>query len=121
MAGRTPNEAVKAFAKPIQTALTCFADGRVQVDSYDPGVEGVLQFNGAEPVRLRGASRVHLQVAMRYCIINNDEAQKPWKVHTIGWAYSLLNSDKELVVDFHWHLRSRQTSHFPTFTSTPKR
>ena len=70
MAGKTPAKAVRAFTSPIQSALTCFADGRVQVDSYNPAVEGVLQFNGGDAVKLNGSSRIHIFVSMRYQIVS---------------------------------------------------
>jgi hypothetical protein len=103
VAGKTPPKAVRAFTSPIQSALTCFVDGRVQVDSYDPAVEGVLQFNGGDAVKLDGSPRLHLFISMRYKIVESGVAQKPWKIHTTGWAHSLLNRRQEPVVDFHWH------------------
>ena len=100
MAGKTPSKAVQAFAGPIQRALTCFVDGRVQVDSYDPSVEGVLQFNGGDAVRLGGSKKIHLFVSMRYVITQSDDEQKPWKVHTTGWAHSVLDRLQDPVIDF---------------------
>jgi hypothetical protein len=40
---------------------------------------------------------------MRYQIVPTGDAQKPWKVHTTEWSYSLLDGDKHQIVDFHWH------------------
>lgn len=103
MPGRTPAEAVRAFTAPIQSALTCFADGRVGVDSYVPGTEGVMAFNRAEDVVLNGAARVSLSVAMRYCIVPNTATARKWKVSTTGWIYTLKDSDGALIADYHWH------------------
>jgi hypothetical protein len=106
VAGRTATEAVKAFADPIQSALTCFVHGKVVVNSYDPDVEGVLHFNRADDVRLGGRERVYLSVAMRYRIWQPEDPpdqRKPWKVSTTGWAYELKDRDLSPTVQFHWH------------------
>ena len=113
MAGKTPAKAVRAFTDPIQSALTCFADGRVQVDSYDPSAEGVLQFNGGDAVKLNGSSRTHVFVSMRYRIVGSGIEQLPWRVHTTGWAYSLLDRHQDPVIDFHWHPELTPDIQFP--------
>lgn len=106
MAGRTPTDAVQAFADPIQTALTCFVPGKVIVNSYDPDVEGVLHLNRAEDIRLKGSGRIHLYATMRYRIWKPEEpadSSKPWKVSTTGWIYELKDRDLVSIVEFHWH------------------
>ncbi len=116
MAGRTPPEAVKNFARPIQDALTCFADGRVSANSYDPDVEGVLQFNGAEFVTLQGDARVSLSISMRYRISNVGEPTipgKPWKVSTTGWVYGLRDGAGDALVEYHWHPQITPDIAFP--------
>ena len=105
MAGRNAVAAVKAFTGPIQRALTCFAHGRVSVDSYDPESEGILQFNRADDVALNGPGEISLSVAMRYRIVKTRSLAspgKPWKVSTTGWIYA-LKAGGAAVADFHWH------------------
>jgi hypothetical protein len=119
MAGRTPSEAVRAFTRPIQSALTCFADGRVAANSYDPDEEGVLQFNGAEDVRLNGPGRVCLSVVMRYRIVKLEDpsdVKKPWKTSTTGWAHHLSMDERgELtpIAQFHRHPRDTPEKPYP--------
>jgi hypothetical protein len=105
VAGRNPTEAVKAFAEPIQRALTCFAHGKVTADSYDPATEGVLRFNRSEDVPLEGG-KVAVSITMRYQIVRARTIAtptKPWKVSTTGWIYAVTRQDGTKIVDFHWH------------------
>lgn len=37
----------------------------------------------------------------------------PWKVHTTGWARSLLNRRQESVIDLHWHPELDENIQFP--------
>jgi hypothetical protein len=119
MAGRTPSEAVKAFTAPIQRALTCFADGRVIVDSYKPDNEGVLQFNDADDVRLNGQGRVCLYVSLRYRIVKLEDPpdpREPWKTTTTGWAHHLGRIQRGKVVpiaQFHWHPQDTPDKPYP--------
>jgi hypothetical protein len=52
VAGRTPNEALVAFATPIREALGCFAKGRVSYNATAPGDDGLLLFNNGADVVL---------------------------------------------------------------------
>jgi hypothetical protein len=102
VAGRTPNAAVKAFVAPIQEALGLFASGKVTVDTYSPGVVGILTFNRDEVVKLRGG-KVGLSVSMQYRIIETDEPDRgPFKVSTVGYMYDLV-LDGTAVYEYHWH------------------
>jgi hypothetical protein len=104
VAGRNPVQAVKAFAEPIQRALTCFAHGKVTTDTYSPDAQGILAFNRGEDVELNG-SGISISVTMRYRIKrppNPPLRSKPWKVSTEGWAYHIRNSSGTLA-EFHWH------------------
>lgn len=90
--------------EPIQRALSCFATGKVTVDRYEPGAEGILVLNRGASVRLNGAERIEIHVSMRYLVIMTDEVGKgPFKVTTTGWIYSLLSHDGDELLAYHWH------------------
>lgn len=104
MAGKTPAKAVRAFITPIQAALSCFATGKVTVDQYKPGPEGVLALNDGASVRLNGSDRVELSVTMRYLIVKtDDEMRGPWKVTITGWMYTLYSHEGTALAEYHWH------------------
>ena len=50
---------------------------------------------------------------MRYQIVESGVEQLPWKVHTTGWAYSLLDRHQDPVIDFHWHPELTPDVQFP--------
>jgi hypothetical protein len=116
VAGRTKPKAVEAFAEPIQRALTCFAHGKVVADTFEADTDGVLQFNGADDVRLNGPGRIHVSILMRYRIIRFEDERnpgKPWKIHTTGWIYELKDRDLVPIVEFHWHPQLTPRIPFP--------
>jgi hypothetical protein len=128
VAGSTPGRAVRAFVTPIQAALSCFATGKVTVDQYRAGPEGVLALNRGASVRLNGPARIELSITMRYLIRQtDDEARGPWKVTTTGWIYGLYSHSGDPLAEYHWHPISSshvttphlhvpmaQRCHFPT-------
>jgi hypothetical protein len=112
VAGKTPRLALKAFTGPIQSALSCFATGKVTIDCYDPDTEGRLVFNGGRPTKLHGPEKVRITCAMQYEIVMTDGA-KPWKVHTTNYIYRLLDRNENPIVDYHWHPASTPDVPFP--------
>jgi hypothetical protein len=113
VAGKTPKLALKAFTDPIQSALSCFATGRVTVDCYDPADEGRLVFNGGKPTKLHGPERIRITCAMQYKIVATGVAAKPWKVHTTNYIYRLVDRHGSPIVDYHWHPASTPDIPFP--------
>jgi hypothetical protein len=104
VAASTPSKAVRAFVTPIQAALSCFATGKVTVDQYRPGPEGVLALNRGASVRLNGPERVELSITMRYTIREADDQHVgPWKVTTTGWIYGLYSRTGDPLAEYHWH------------------
>jgi hypothetical protein len=105
VAGSKPKDAVKAFVEPIQDALGCFVDGKVSVDRYDDDNEGVLTVNRGDSFKLRGPGKLSLTVSMRYRLdhLPDDKIRGPWKVHTSGWMYRILNAQQHPIIEYHWH------------------
>jgi hypothetical protein len=103
VAGKTAREAVRSFVEPIQSALVCFADGKVTADTYAIGKEGVLVVNRGEPFRLNGAEAVWLTASMRYEVAKATGRKGPFKVSTRGWIYHLDGPRRKRLIGYHWH------------------
>jgi hypothetical protein len=114
VAGKTPDKAVRAFTRPLQEALVCFADGKVTTDCYDPGENGVLTFNRAEPTQLAGPAKIHVSIQLSYRIVPiPDSGRGPWKVTTTGWIYNVLDAKEARIVAYHWHPISDSHAKYP--------
>jgi len=103
VAGDTPAEAVTAFVRPIQRAVSCFVSGKVTADRTDPAAEGTLLLNRNAPVRLPGGAKIDVEIGMKYRVVQTDVPdQGPWKVRTTQWIYH-MQVDGEPKVQYHWH------------------
>ena len=82
MAGRTPPEAVKNFARPIQDALTCFADGRVE-GTEKPGYSDPKPYVGTGAATYSATLAEAVQEASEECpgeCIFIEQEDGTWKV-----------------------------------------
>jgi hypothetical protein len=105
MAGRKPAEAVKAFADPIQRAVSAVLNAYVNVgQGYHPGTRHVLFFNDGGPIEARGTRPLLINITHQYKIVEwlDDDDRGPWKVATAGWAYHVGDTDGDLI-GYHWH------------------
>jgi hypothetical protein len=105
MAATSRADAVKAFIRPVQAALSCFATAKITADTYDPGPIGILAVNSQNLVRLRGPGKVRLTAAIHYEILATETNLGSWRVSTRGWIHHLYTSDNADIVGYHWHPR----------------
>ena len=105
MTGRTPAEAVDTFTWPLRQAIACVSRAVADVaGGYFPSVEShSFMLNRGEPVRLRGESRVHLDLTVLYQIVERTGQQYRWQVVTTGYYYTLMDANQREIVGFHWH------------------
>jgi hypothetical protein len=113
VAGKTPRLALRAFSTPIQSALSCFATGKVTVAHDEDTMRGNLAFNGGRPTKLNGPEKVRITCAMKFAIVGSGDTDKPWKVHTVHYIYRLLDRHDSPIVDYHWHPEDTPEVSFP--------
>lgn len=105
MPGRTPHEAVQNFLAPLQRALSRFTRSVLTVGGgYHPGADHTALLNDGLPVRLAGEFGLGLIVSMRYRIIEEPQpGVGPWRVETTGYVYSVIDSESQEILAYHWH------------------
>lgn len=101
MPGRTESEAVRAFTQPIQKAIGCFIDGKIQASSRQASEPGTLTLNRGDPTVLPGEPRLAIDVVLAYKLVQVD-GPMPWKVTTTAYYLTLSDDDGELFA-YHWH------------------
>ncbi len=106
MAGRTPRQAATNFITPVQRALSCVTNARIDTPSgYDPTEKHALVVNGGAPVTVQTDKHVSLGVSVlqNYRIVESDDDRGPWKVKTTMYAYTLHDDQGNEIVAYHWH------------------
>lgn len=136
MAGDTPYQAVQAYLRPIQRAVSCLVQAKVSAQNPPSGwsrqkiVEASfpMVLADGEPVRLRpkpGSDRFAFAMRQRYQLqyVPDDPDRGPWKVQTLDYEYAIYHviegvlkelltyhyhpsSDRSRVKRPHLHLRS---------------
>lgn len=77
--------------------------GKVTADSWSAASQGRLLVNRGGATRLKGNSRIDLELSMTYRISQvADLGRGPWKVSTTGWIYSVFMNG-EPYCQYHWH------------------
>jgi len=111
VAGRTEQQALRAFYEPIQQAVSYLT---ADVLTYIPTGPGsyALYFGGSRSssaVRLFGDAQLALHLVQRVRLVTAEGQRGPFKVSTTSYNYSVADADtnQELVV-FHWHPQGRQ-------------
>ena len=104
MIGRTPQEAVKAWASSFQQALSCITGARFNVDGYRPADRPYdADLNGGLAVPLAAMSRLGLVVILRYRVVREARSHDPWTVQAVAYRYGLLDDTGRDVVSYEWH------------------
>jgi hypothetical protein len=114
VAGRTAAEAVDAYVRPLQRAVSCVVNGRLNLTGRHQRSEPHLLIlgNGREP--LPGQRGLALIVEQRYQIIETDDRDRgPWKVSTAAYQYALDDADGREIIAYHWHPRGRSSETRP--------
>jgi hypothetical protein len=93
----------------MRQSLSCGTDSVLDVSGgyHTADVPHAATLAGGLPVRLPGDVGVHLILSMNYSIVKDDPPRGPWKVHTEGYNYELVDSDEKSIVAFHYHPDSR--------------
>ena len=105
MRGRTSAEAVNNYRQGIQSLISCVTNSVVDVaGGYHPDPRShSLLLNNGQTVRLAGASRFGLQVQQSYMIEAPETRGDLWTVRVVAYAYTLSDSDRREILNYHWH------------------
>ncbi len=104
MTGRTPQEAVKAWASSFQQALSCITGARFNVDGYRPADRPYdADLNGGLAVPLAAVARLGLIAILRYRIMREATSRDPWIVRIVTYHYSLVDDTGRDIVSYEWH------------------
>ena len=114
MTSRIPREAVQAFLKSFQLALSCVtrAVADVRGGYYSRERPHLLTVGDLDPLPLAGAGRLSLSIWHYYRV--TEESQRPGHraVRTAGYRYALYGADGRAIVIYPWHPEGR--SHMTT-------
>jgi hypothetical protein len=115
MAGKNRQEARQNFLRPLQQALSCVTQAVLLAGKSvtDPTLEVLTLRNG--PVRIGRDGRFALNVGQQYRIVEYEGPHGPWKVSTIGYAYTLEESAHlgMAILAYHWHPHGRSQITYP--------
>jgi hypothetical protein len=112
VAGATPRKAVENFVRPLQDALACVTNLRVDLQGrYELGETYALTVNRGELVQLTRVVQGHIGIGIRisqnYRIVEADGDRGPYKVRTTAYMYSVEDDNGHEVFGYHWHPESR--------------
>lgn len=96
---RTSEEALRGFLEPIQEALGCIGNAKINV-SQKPSQSGKIHswvINQGNGLALKNANL--FKASMWFEIVNDGSG---WRVSTRSYLYSLLHEGEELFA-LHWH------------------
>ena len=116
MAGKNPGEARQNFVGPLQQALSCVTQAvLITVKSaHDPTLEVLTLSSGS--ARIGRDRPFTLGVDLQYRIIEFEDSRGPFKVSTVGYAYTLFEvaPDHEVpILAYHWHPHGRSQITYP--------
>jgi hypothetical protein len=99
--GKTPREAVKAYADPLQKKLAIVCKGVLRVSNYDRLDEiSVLALPDSAPLNAR--PDLYLSFRQQHKIIK-DPQNGPFRVTTLYYGYAIERQDAQEIVGYHWH------------------
>lgn len=105
MPGKTPREAVAAYADPIKKSLACVTK---DVLSYFGGVYQAekthnLCFVGDPPLAALNGTKLKLFFSQNYKIVQTSSGDQQWRVSTTGYIYRLDDEKGKEILAYHWH------------------
>lgn len=116
MPGHDPYEAVRDFMKPLEETVAVL-DGFTKLflssRSFRKGKLYAWSLNGVDGMRLRDVGL--FKAEMHFEIIDADPAkyEKPLRVTTRGYRYSLRGEDENLRWMMHWHPNGTSDVDYP--------
>lgn len=125
---REPKDAARRFLTALGRVTECVTPQRLFVlpEGYtEPNVTYLLAFGPeGNPVKLRskagGQSGFLLDVRHWYAIVEDDKAKtKPaWRVTTLGYEYSILDSQENEILTYHWDPGAKRGPKYPHLHTT---
>ncbi len=104
MPGKTPSQAVDAFLRPLDRAISCVSRIPLHADGRSAGKTHMLTWNNDRPVLLKARhGQIRLELRMGYEIVPAAGERGPWKVATRVCTYSVHASDGADLLTYHWH------------------
>ena len=124
MPGNSPYEAVDAFLKPLQRAISCLGSAKISTSprgKHQPEMLHGWTLNGGAGMTVQardGGGRLGVfKASMHYEIVLSDNRHEgKWRVSTRGYAYELVGAGDQKTWSMHWHPvgRSGITSALPS-------
>jgi hypothetical protein len=109
VAGRTPQEAVHNFIRPLQRVLSCVTPAVLDWrGGYRLGATHTVVLDQGNAVRLPGAD-LAIRVGQSYEVVRAKPPRGPYKVSTRAYWYALEDNAGHEVIAYHWH--PEQTPH----------
>jgi hypothetical protein len=104
--GRTPGEAVEAYAEPIRQTLRCITHSIIGYGGgvYPTGKVNTLTFVNETVAPLKGMV-LGLNFSQRYDFFQ-DSLEQSWKIRTRGYIYTVYDTREEHpreMFAYHWH------------------
>lgn len=107
MRGRTPGEAVEAYAEPIRQTLRCVTNSILSYGGgvYPTGRVNTLTFAYDAIAPLYG-TKFGLHFSQRYEFLQDSRGHQLWKIQTRGYIYTVYDyseDDPREIFAYHWH------------------
>ena len=105
MAGRTPQQAVKAFLEPIRLALSCVTAAQVSRTGDTADTEHVLLLAEGQRVTLpcTQGGPLAIRVTQHYRVVRAEGRGGPWKVKITAYYYTLEDGNGAEILSYQWH------------------
>jgi len=107
LAGANPRQAVENFVRPLQRALSCLTDQRIDHQGgYNLGTDYVLTLKRGDAVRLRDRDnrrQYDLRITQNYRIIEAEGDRGPYKTTTTAYMYTIGDAGGHEIFGYHWH------------------
>ena len=107
------------YRQAVQLALSCVTDAVIVIHSFPHGAPQSgsifsLVLNSGDPVRLRGATTMALNVSQTFTLEPHvGHGTSGWYVTTTGYRYVLSDSGNHEILAFHWHPQGHSFVTFP--------
>ena len=105
--GRSPAMAVNAYKRSVQRLVACVTDAVVDVAGgyYASPDPHRLTLNNGFPVALGGPSEFLFRLQEFYRVEEIGHPRTLWNVDVVEYYNTILNSEEQKVLLYHWHPR----------------
>lgn len=127
MPGNSPYEAVDAFLKPLQRAISCLGSAKISTSprgKHQPEMLHGWTLNDGAGMAVQtrdGGGRLGVfKASMHYeIVLSDDRHEGKWRVSTRGYAYELVGAGDQKTWSMHWHPVGRSGITSPHFHLPP--